>query len=243
MSEHRLRSIVIERPRQGMRISLRKVKGFKKQLNQLTEEATEDGLLSPYLIKPRNKTKSLSDCLGPLRRFLRSKVGQPWDDVYSELCRQLDTKTMAGQHVLSHLWHYVERHVESIDGIFYSKSSSVYRTRLDRSRYEQFYVHPETGILCASAKIPRKNKQPKPNLDVVSIDGYHQYRKINNIWYLVTFADFPTSSDRAIDILHGQIDHCKAIHINGRNIYAVSKRQCNKKEIKLILNRLAKSEM
>lgn len=72
MSEHRLSEIVIERPRSGMRISLKKLKGFKKQLQKITEDASQDGLLSPYLIKPRNKSKYLSDHLGPLRRFLRA---------------------------------------------------------------------------------------------------------------------------------------------------------------------------
>jgi len=72
MSEHRLSEIVIERPRSGMRISLKKLKGFKKQLYKLTEDASQGGLLSPYLIKPRNKSKYLSDHLGPLRRFLRA---------------------------------------------------------------------------------------------------------------------------------------------------------------------------
>ncbi|GAB1538106.1 hypothetical protein NUACC21_07640 [Scytonema sp. NUACC21] len=119
MSEHRLSEIVIERPRGGMKISLKKVTGFKKQLHKITEDAIQDGLLNPYLIKPRNKSKYLSDHLGPLRRFLRSKVGQPWNEVYSQLCQRLDSNTMAGKHVIDHVWDYVERHVEIIDGGFY----------------------------------------------------------------------------------------------------------------------------
>lgn len=154
MSEHRLSEIVIERPRGGMRIALKKQKGFKKQLDRLTQEASQDGLLSPYLIKPRNKSKYLSDHLGPLRRFLRSKVGQSWNVVYSELCQRLDSSTMAGQHVLSHVWDYVERHVELIDGIPYSKPYWISRCRLDVHYRDKFYVHPETGILCACEKKP-----------------------------------------------------------------------------------------
>ncbi|MEH2083473.1 MAG: hypothetical protein V7K89_26890 [Nostoc sp.] len=121
MSEHRLSEIVIERPRGGRRISLKKVTGFKKQLYKITQDAIQDRLLNPYLIKPTNKSKYLSDHLGPLRRFLRSQVGQPWNDVYSQLCQRLDPSTMAGQHVIDHVWDYVERYVEIIDGGFYSK--------------------------------------------------------------------------------------------------------------------------
>ena len=62
MSEHRLAEIVIERPRSGMRMSSRRLKGEKKRLYQLTLEASEDGLLSPYLIKPRQQATLIQGC-------------------------------------------------------------------------------------------------------------------------------------------------------------------------------------
>ncbi|MEO1349227.1 MAG: hypothetical protein AAFW84_10575 [Cyanobacteria bacterium J06635_15] len=235
MSEHRLGEIVIERPRSGMRISLKKLAGFKKQLNQLTEEASEDGLFNPYLIKPRHKSKYLSDHLGPLRRFLRSHVGEPWNDVYSELCQRLDTNTMAGQHVLSHVWDYVECHVELIDGVPYSKPYWVgYRSLISHYR-DRFYIHPETGILCAAAKEPRKQKQSKPPTDVVNIDDKHQYRKLNELWYLITFEVFPPPpTDTVADVLRGLVFRWNADYVGGQRVYAVGKKQCSKKEIRSI---------
>lgn len=241
MSEHRLSEIVIERPRGGRRISLKKVTGFKKQLYKITEDASQDGLLNPYLIKPIKKSKYLSDHLGPLRRFLRSKVGQPWNDVYSQLCQRLDPSTMAGQHVIDHVWDYVERYVEIIDGGFYSKPYQGYRTQLDTSYRDQFYIHPETGILCATEKIPRKQKQKQEQTDIVIIDNYHQYQKLNEIWYLITFEDFPPPPTHYVtDVVKGII-HRSAAMYRGRMIYAVRKQQCNKKEIRFILNQLSKT--
>ena len=241
MSEHRLSEIVIERPRSGMRISLKKLKGFKKQLQKLTENASQDGLLSPYLIKPRNKSKYLSDHLGPLRRFLRSHVGQPWNDVYSKLCQQLDSNTMAGQHVLSHVWDYVERHVELIDGVPYSKPYWISPYRLDSHYRDKFYVHPETGILCASAKTPRKQRRNQPQRDRVILDEYHQYHQINGIWYLITFEEFPSPpTEKVADVLEGVISRSAARRVNGRRTYAAKKKQCSKKEIRSILNQLSK---
>lgn len=158
MSEHRLNEIVIERPRSGRRMSFTQITGFKKELNKLTEEASEDGLLCPYVIKPRYKSKYFSDRLGPLRRFLRSHVGQPWNDVYSKLCQRLDTSTLLGQHVLFHLWDYVERHVELIDGIPYRKPYYGTGRLLEPQSRGQFYVHPETGILCFIPTPPRQKK-------------------------------------------------------------------------------------
>ncbi len=248
MSEHRLSEIVIERPRGGRRISLKKVTGFKKQLYKITQDAIQDGLLNPYLIKPINKSKYLSDHLGPLRRFLRrrsppqaSQVGQPWNDVYSQLCQRLDPSTMAGQHVIDHVWGYVERHVEIIDGGFYSKPYQGYRNQLDTSYRDRFYIHPETGILCAAEKIPRKQKQKQEQTDIVIIDNYHQYQKLNEIWYFITFEDFPPPPTHYVtDIVKGII-HRSAAMYRGRMIYAVRKQQCNKKEIRFILNQLSKT--
>ncbi len=239
MSEHRLNEIVIERPRGGTRISQKKLTGFKKELNKITQEASQDGLLSPYLIKSRKKTKWLSDHLGPLRRFLRSKVGQPWNQVYSELCQRLDRNTVTGQHVLDHVWDYVERHVELIDGIAYHKSEWKCGQPLGRGWRDDFYVHPETGILCLGPRIPWKPQKPQPRTDVVILDDFRQYRLIDDIWYLITFKAFPCCNEVSVrDVLQGVITNKDAKTIKGQRVYAAEKRQCNKKQIKLITSML-----
>lgn len=240
MSEHRLSEIVIERPRGGMRISARKLTGMKKHLRRLTAEASEEGLLSPYVIKPRRKTKYLSDHLGPLRRFLRSQVGQPWDTVYSELCQRLDSNTMAGQHVLSHLWDYVERYVELVDGVPYRKSRWRYIWPLDYDYRDKFYVHPETGLLCAVAKARRKRLPEPPSTDRVTLDDRRQYHKLNGIWYLITYTELPASpTETVVDVLQGRICRTVAERMQSRGLYAAHKRQCNKKQIRWIEQRLA----
>ncbi|MEH2137304.1 hypothetical protein [Nostoc sp.] len=241
MSEHRLSEIVIERPRGGRRISLKKVTGFKKRLYKITEDAIQDGLFNSYLIKPINKSKYLSDHLGPLRRFLRSQVGQPWNEVYSQLCQRLDPNTMAGQHVIDHVWDYVERYVEIIDGGFYSKPYQGYGMQLNTNHRDQFYIHPETGILCAVEKVPRKQKQKQEKTDILIIDNYHEYQKLNEIWYLITFEDIPpVQTHYVMDAVKGKIYYSAATY-RGQTIYAVSKKQCNKKEIRFILNQLSKN--
>ncbi len=211
MSEHRLGQIVIERPRSGRRISQKKVTGYKKALDKITQDAIEDGLFGSYLIKNRWRTKYFSDNLSPLRRWLRSQIGKPWDSVYSELCQKIETKTLVGQHLLSHLWQLVEREVIFVDGLPYSLR---HRYRINPLGYwhQGLYVHPETGILCVAKKLPKV--LPKKCDDLVFCNGY-EYRKIDDIWYLVTYLDAPEEG--------------------------IKKRQCNKKEIKLIMQQLQKS--
>jgi hypothetical protein len=221
-----------------MRCSSSKLKGTGKLLYCVTKEACEDGLLSPYLIKVRNGTKHFADCLGPLKRFLRSKVGQPWNQVYSELSCHLDKSTLSGQHILSHLWQYVERDVEIIDGVPFRKARPFRRMQLGNWRDDEFYIHPETGLLCLAEHVP----QPKPKRqrdDLVVLDAYHHYRKLNEVWYVITLADIPSIDCQFVDVLlkesfTRQTAYCEY----GKYVYAVSKRQCNKKEVRTIRAKL-----
>jgi hypothetical protein len=233
MSEHRLSEIVIERPRGGCRIPARKITGAKKFLTALTHEATVDGLLNPYLLKPHRKTKYLSDHLGPLRRLLRSKVGQPWDQVHSELNQRLDASTMAGRHVLDHVRDYVTENVELIDGVLYSRDSCRrYRRTLGIGYHDEFYVHPETGILCVVPKHCRtqyrpNSAQPIVPQDHLPIDRYQRYQKIDDVWYWVKLADVP------IDQPVWDVAEKKTVMSRYSGLrYAIEKRQCNKQELK-----------
>lgn len=47
--------------------------------------------------------KSQGDKLGPLEGFLRSSIGRQWNDVYAEICRVNDKRSMLGHHLFSHL--------------------------------------------------------------------------------------------------------------------------------------------
>lgn len=231
MSEHRLNEIVIERPRGGMRISSSRLKGVTKVLDRITIEASEDGLLSPYLIKVRGKTKHFSDHLSPLKRFLRSKVGQHWDQVYSELCQRLDISTLSGQHILSHLWQYVERHVEIVDGKPCRKPYGLYRCF--GRWYDEFYIHPDTGLLCEAARSPKE--MPKRSDDLIKLDCDRYYRKLDGIWYLITYQEIPAIAEVRDVVLKVYI---KPQTVSGRQVYAAQKRQCNKKEIRWIRSQL-----
>ncbi len=241
MSEHRLNEITIERPRNGMRLSSTSLKGNKKLLYKLTKEASVDGLFQPYLIKVRNRSKYLSDHLAPLRRLLYSKVGQPWDGIYHEICQRLDASTMLAQHVIGHVWDYVERHVEIVDGIPYRKMSRGFRGYELGNRWygDEFYIYPDTGILCLATRSPKTKPQSQnAQRDDVVIIGDRYYRRLDGIWYYITFHELP-SLEKVRDVIFKEfITPQVARQAYDRTVYAASKRQCNKKEIKLILAKI-----
>ncbi len=223
MSEHRLDRIVIERPRGGWRASLKKVPGNKKHLEEITEAAYTDGIFNPYLLKLKRKSKYFSDCLGPLYRWLRSKVGQNWDDIYHELCQMLDITTLSGKHILSHVWGYVERDAVLVDGIVYNRQ---YRRQLG-SWKQELYVHPETRILCLANKV-RKLPPKKPD-NFLKIDDDHHYEKLDGIWYFFELAD---REELEVTKYYSHVQTWK---------YTARKRQCNKKQIKFIMEQLSKN--
>ena len=206
---------------------------------QLTREAEDDGFLSPYRIKVRDKTKYLSDHLGPLRRLLRSQLGQPWDQVYSKIRREVKGNTMAGQHVLEHVSAYVCTAVEMVDGQPYAKGGVPWHwgnARLGRWRNE-FYVHPETGLLCL-ADVERKAQKVKQASDFVVVSDLFQYRLIDGIWYGIEFEAIAQCS-KAYDLLLKQEISClEARQFYGSCIVSRQKRQCNKKTLKWIRSRL-----
>ncbi len=238
MSEHRLSEIVIERPRTGLRIKLKKVTGYKKALYKLTQDAIDgEGPFNAYFIKPRRKTKRLSDHLNPIKRLLRSKVGKPWNEVHSELNARLDSNTMAGRHVLDHVNDYVIEHVEMIEGRPHHKAHRRYywRSAILGTRYDdEFYVHPETGILCLASRSCHINGFTPPSYkptrkDYLAIDRDHHYQKIDNIWYHITLAQAP--SEPVWDAVKREM-----VHTPGSR-YAIAKRQCNKREIQTKIQR------
>ena len=92
--------------------------------------------------------KEFSDVLGPLRRYLRKQVGRPWDKVWSEITRTLDSRSLTGLHIFEHIRAEVEQEAWlGDDGRVYHKrrwGTSEVVTGL--------YVHPGSGLLCCKAE-------------------------------------------------------------------------------------------
>lgn len=99
-------------------------------------------------MKPNGSRKWLNENLAPLRRFLRSHVGQPWDAVYSEICARIAQRSTVQKHVLFHLDQYVEKHPVMIDGWpHHPIAGRRFSYQPLASWRDSFYVCPETGIL------------------------------------------------------------------------------------------------
>jgi hypothetical protein len=61
----------------------------------------------PYQPKAPDHYRQFADKLGPLGRWLKSRAGRAWNDVYAEFCWRYDRRTLKGWHLSGHLLDWV----------------------------------------------------------------------------------------------------------------------------------------
>ncbi|MGB1242571.1 MAG: hypothetical protein ACPG49_08620 [Chitinophagales bacterium] len=98
-------------------------------------------------VKLSGNYKYFENTAKPLKRFLKSKVGQNWDRVYSELNKKIDKRTGTGEYLFEQLFRYVEADTVCIEGkVYRSNGEKLFNGRWNGGRI-QLYVHPVSRIL------------------------------------------------------------------------------------------------
>ncbi len=144
--------VIVERPR--LKAWTHRPKGLKKRVARMIDRdggtPVREGIMRNY----GYNTKSLNEHLGPLRRYLDSQVGRPWNAVFAEICERIDRSNPVQDHVRDHVAEYVETNAVVIDGIVChgggTRSGGAYGTPIQhpygrQNRY--WYVCPKTGLL------------------------------------------------------------------------------------------------
>ncbi len=181
--------------------------------------------------------KSLNENLAPLWRFLRSRCGRPWNRVYAEISERIDASSAVQLHVLQHLFQDVCVHTT-----LRRRDGAVCDSKGEPLQYwRTFYVHPVTRVLCVNER-PTKWRQRHAiaERDVVRKDAWHQYRRVNGIWYEITFAPIPREGAALLwDMIHRKgvnfLTTREAVYSDGQWCYAAAKRQLNKREIRRLV--------
>jgi hypothetical protein len=163
--------VIVERPRLGSRAPSRK-KGYRKYCQKAGIESLPRR--EPLLGRWKGRQRALNEHLGPMRRFLRSRVGRPWNKVHQELCEHVSFNNAVQMHVLTHVFDYVHRSVE-VRGREVVGTSGWAR---GRTLYAgEMYVCPRTGIL--------KVVKPRPGraAERVGLGQTTQYHYSNGSWW------------------------------------------------------------
>lgn len=199
--------------------------------------------------------KQLNEHLSPLRRYLRTNVGRPWNKVFSEICENISQNSATQSHVRDHLKHYVETNAKIEDGKVVDSTGKPFF-------FSEFFVHPKTGLLCYNKEFNRPYGKPKTKIKpyIPGKNPNHHYRPINGIWYEVFLGVLPKDASWRgfIDVVLGDKNHSYWLHVSPyllqkeygiSNVSAIKKRQLGKREVKTLklwdtpLGQLCKKEM
>lgn len=222
--------VIIERPRGGG--------GWRKGGGRARMQQRDDPELAPRQepISRGRGTKWLNENLAPLRRFLLSRVGRPWDEVHAEIAATLRLTSAVQKHVLDHLRQMVYTNVVREGDLLFERGPGGVR-QLRPSRWSPVYVCPDTGLL---KKVPPSPRYRPPAVrDVIPIDSGAQYRKIGGLWYRITLAPVPADlgapelHDALLGVLRpGQRERLLRENYGRSDRYATEKRQISKRELR-----------
>jgi hypothetical protein len=228
-----MHKVVVERPRYGSRRTNRK---WGKRVTFVPDAEYDDqaGFASSGCVRQYGaERKWFSDVLGPLKGFLHSNLGRPWDKVYSELRQGLDVRKVTGRHIFDHLESMVETDCSlGADRSIYDGTG--------RYRVSGFYVHPKSGLLCfvprQSRSERKKERLLRQEVDEVILDRLHSYKRIGDLWYWVAYEYGAGlgSICRRWDVIERRRVELRFAHCR----VAVNKRQCNSEEVRWVKERI-----
>src|SRR3954464_13071307 len=102
-----MHKVIVEEPRGGGG------PGKKGRRANLPDELLPkcEGMRRPHL-----RRKWFGEHLGPLKRWLRSHCGRPWNEVYSEAAQVIKPSDPVRLHIKFHMMQMVERNTFLLDG-------------------------------------------------------------------------------------------------------------------------------
>lgn len=233
--------VIVERPRKG-----RGMAGARPGRTRVVEDDDGEPLRAgrggraPTKTR-QEKTKSLNENLAPLRRFLASQVGRPWNKVYAEIAEHLKPTSTVQQHVRDHVEDFVAVKTRMKGGVVMILARYGGERPLTQD-YHPFYVHPRTGLLRindnyktwnARQRASRARADAERAARLREIDAKTQLHKLkDDIWWEVKLAKI---GDGALPdvVLGAGLSTLPAATLYGREgVRAMAKRQLNKAEKK-----------
>jgi len=180
-----MQKVIVERPRYGSWQKNHK-SGARVQAAhaEMAIQWSDDFDSGPSRASSARRDKHLNENLAPLERYLARQLGRPWDKVFSEIRKNLDTRSALGIHVMQHLGQFVTIQTTMIDDVVYGRHCGGFVP------VKGLYVHPLTGLLQFKKYPPRAKRWADPSEpNFVRIDGDTGYVKIDGLWFLAVYGD------------------------------------------------------
>jgi hypothetical protein len=229
--------VIVERPRFGSR-DKGEGKGYRRRRQRLAPE--DQPRREGMKVRAAGGSKRLNEHLAPLRRFLESCVGRPWDQVFAEICENISRNSAVQDHVRDHVPDFVATHVLLIDGVPCGGEGRWRYGRPLAETHHRLYVCPLTGLLRRLERRSRKAPRPPRPCDPrpIRLDALRQCRWIDGAWHLVTLAplsvpqDLSTTRDVVLRRRVAELAPEELLRAYGAQVYATSKRRLTKKAMR-----------
>ncbi|CAB4122325.1 hypothetical protein UFOVP29_5 [uncultured Caudovirales phage] len=162
----------------------------KGRLQDPDLQVSHEGMRAPHVRHWGGK--ELNENLAPLDRFLKSRVGQVWNDVFSEICANIRLTSTVQKHVRDHVEQMVATKIYIDDqGEPWDRDGNPHR--LSDRVYPKYWVDPRDGVLKINdAKTRRQRNQDRDSKQrddltahARSLPDGTELRKKNGIWYQV----------------------------------------------------------
>lgn len=151
-------------------------------------------------------TKSFNENLNPLKGWLRTCIGKKWDKCYSELRQKFDARKVVNNHILEHLYDFVEMNAYLKEGRVVFLQPYRYgmeaRERPIKECYSDYYVCPKDGTLKVATRIPRRSLVKQREADLLKeklaikreLPDGSELHLIDGVWYQFTVAILPKAN-------------------------------------------------
>jgi hypothetical protein len=232
--------VIVERPRRGRsRAGLRPGRTRRVEDDDGAPLHAARGGRAPQRDKPV-KTKFLNETLNPLRRYLRSQVGRPWNKVYSEISAHLKPTSTVQQHVRDHIEDFVAIHTRMRAGAVVAAGRWGGERPL-HDEYRRFFVHPRTGLLrenphyrswSRASRDKRAAEARELFARMREIDAKTQLHKLkDDIWWEVKLGGIGDGTEPDV-VLQAGLSDMAPEKLYGRSARAIAKRQLSKADKK-----------
>lgn len=141
--------VIVERPRWGSRHAQ------SPKLKRDSSRGLRQIGLKRHVLISTPYSKTLNENLAPLVRFLRSRRGRRWDEVFSEICAGIDTRSTVKMHIRQHLDDYVLTRISIGRHGEWISEGKVIETQHHWFRWRKFFVDPRDGVLKDYAEMPK----------------------------------------------------------------------------------------
>lgn len=137
----------------------------------------------------RDALKQFSDLISPLYQYFEKQVGRNWNDVYSEVRKNIRFDSTTQRHILEHVNSIVtnSNQIEWVNGVLCWKAPTAFGAKEISSFRDILYVDPRDNILKRQkAKII---KYAKPEKTFIEIEKDVYYAKRDGSWKIIWLDD------------------------------------------------------